>query len=251
MVLDMKRRDVLKGAAVVAGAAVLGFPAVAKGEVTPLMSTTHSPETRRMMVELHIYPDADGKFRGPFQERVEEWERANEGMRAVEALFFSPQMEHAQPWLRHPAWEPMSKDNLSMLYTESRTIFRERRWDVIERAINMREQGYWRQEYLPQMPTGPAALDGGGASPAYTNMRMFHRITRSRLHEVLVRFEAIPLSAIERHDDEYGQLELEVLVLEDLRKEGKLTPRAYYMDRNERFEKLGLIEVAALEGIKS
>ena len=38
----MKRRDVLKGAAVAAGAAVVGLPAVAEGEALPLLNTTYS-----------------------------------------------------------------------------------------------------------------------------------------------------------------------------------------------------------------
>ncbi len=244
----MKRRDVLKGAAAVAGAAVVGLPAMAEGKVPPLLSTTYNGQDRRMMVELHVYPDADGKLKGRFQELIEEWERIHEGFRPVEAVLFEPQTEDGSPWLRHPAWEPLSEDTLSMLYTESRIIFREKRWGVIERAINLREMGYWRQEYGPQFE---GMIDGGGMSPGTSHLLMFRRVARARLHHVVVRFEAIPLSELKRYCGAvvpgYAELEDEVEALEALRAKGKLSPRAYYQLRNERFDKLGQIEEAALK----
>lgn len=218
----------------------------------PLRSVIDSHGFDDKPVVMDVFPDEEGKFAFNFQHAIQAWRlNTQELFRPVEAVFFEPRLEDGSPWLVHPAWEPVSKDNLSTLYTESRTIFRERRWDVIERAVNLREMGYWRQEYGPRMEQ-IARYDTGIPSVAYSHLRMFRRVTRARLHHMRVRFEVVPLAEIERHaGDEYGQLELEVLVLEDLRKADKLTPRAYYQDRNERFDKLGVIEVAALEGIKS
>ena len=219
---------------------MVGLPAVAEGETLP----------RVRLVELFVYPEQGGPLKPRFQELIEEWERANGGMRPIEAVSFEPQMEDGSPWLVHPAWKPVSKDNLSTLYTESRIIFRKRRWDIIERAINLRENGYWRQEYLPQMPTGPRSLDGGGASPAYSHMLMFRRIARKRLYRVVVRFEAISLVELRRFlgatAPEYARLEDELEGLENLRKAGKLTPRAYYKGRVKRWGRMDQLETAAL-----
>lgn len=248
----MRRRDVLKGAAVVAGVAVVGLPVVAEGKVTHLMSETYNDKDRRMRVELYVYPDADGKFKGRFQERVEDWERQRRAWRPVEAVTFEPQMEDGSPWLVHEAWKPVAKDNLGQLHTLARNIFRERRWDIIERAINLREMGYWRQEYLPQMPTGPRSLDGGGMSPAMSHLLMFRRGVRARLYRVAVRFEAIPLSELRRHlgatDPEYARLEDELEALKNLNKKGKLIPRAYYKGRVKRWDRLAELEEVALDG---
>jgi len=244
----MKRRDMLKGVAVAAAGTFISLRAT-KGEaktVQTLTSETYSGETRRMKVELHVYPDKDGKFNGRFQELVEDWwQRNDEHFRPVEAIAFEPLMEDGEQWLVHSAWKSVSKDNLSTLYTEGRNIFREHRWSVIDRAVYLREMGYWRQEYGPQFK---GMLDGGGMSPGTAHWRMFRRVVRKRLHKVVVRFEAVSLADIERYSDgEYGQLELEALVWEDLRKEGKLTPRTYFEQQNERFDRLGQLEVEALE----
>jgi len=190
---------------------------------------------------LHVYPNGDGKFAQGFQEAVEHWEGFyGEHLRPIEAVLFELLMEDGEPWLIHPSWNPPSKDKPSMLYTEGHNIFRDRRWDLIDRAIDLRANAYWRQEYLPKAPRG---LDGGGMSPAASYWLQFHRVVRARLHHVTVRFEALPLVDLDRHSGgEYGWLELELLALEDLRKAGKLTPRGYYRLRNERIERLVQIE---------
>lgn len=250
----MKRRDVLKGAAVVAGAAVVGLPAVAKGEALPLLNTTYSGKTRRMMVELFVYPKQGGPLKPRFQELIEEWERTNADFRPIEAVFFGPQTEDGSPWLVHPAWdrEPMSKDNLSLLHTESRIIFRDRRWDIIERAIDLREMGYWRQKYMPEIQSyGAAGLAGGGMSFGTSYYRMFRRAARNRLYRVRVHFEAIPLSEFRRFlgvtAPEYARLQDELEGLVNLHKKGKISPQAYLKGRMERYERMEQLEAAALK----
>ncbi len=262
----MKRRDVLKGAAVVAASTFIssrvlaylvdGQLRVTKGEaktVKTLTSETYNGETRRLRVELHVYPNKEGKFSARFQELVEDWEQRNgDHFRPIEAVIFEPLMEDGEQWLIHPSWERevafgFKDDNLSTLYTEGRNIFRDHLWRVIERAINLREMGYWRQEYQPQFE---GAIDGGGMSPGWAHWLMFRRVARKRLHKVVVRFEAVSLTELRRllgaTAPEYARLEDEVEALEALREKGKLSPRAYYTGR---FDRLGQLEAEALGSV--
>ena len=116
-----------------------GLPVVAEAEVHKSVSIRQVGS--RYQVELCVYPDEKGKFADNFQELVEWWERVyGKELRPVETVAFEPLREHGMPWVMHPTWEPPSKDKLSLLYTESRNIFRERRWTVIDRAISLRER---------------------------------------------------------------------------------------------------------------
>jgi hypothetical protein len=248
----MKRRDVLKGAAVAAGVAVvgLGLPKVVGAETAQtLTSEVYDGKTRRMKVELHVYPDKDGKFSGRLQELVEDWQQRSERFRPTGKVTWEPVLQDGTPWLVHSAWLPASEDNLSVLLSESRDIFREHRWDLIQRAINLREMGYWRQEY-GSMYQDAHSLGGGGMSQGWGDFLMYRRVVRKRLYKVVVRFEAVSLAEIRRYlgvtNPEYDRLEGEIDALEALRADGKLTPRTYYEKRNERFERLAQIETAAL-----
>ena len=161
-------------------------------------------------------------------------------------------MEDGSSWLVHPAWEPVSKDNLSLLYTEGHNVFRDRRWDVIERAIHLRELGYWRQEYEPRIQSyGAAALSGGGMSFGTSHYRMFRRAARDRLYRVRVYFEAIPLSEFRRFlgatAPEYARLQDELEALGVRHKKGQISPRAYLKCRLERYERMEQLEAAALK----
>lgn len=241
----MKRRDVLKGAAVAAGTAVVGLPAEAEGLGAPLGSEACRPHDRRSSVLLFIQPDEEGKLAGPFQKLFEGWEEADRGhFRPTGKLTFDIRMEDGSPWLVHPAWEPPSEDNLATLHTPTRNIYRDRRWDLIERAVNLRERGYWNQEYGPQWEAyqaHPNGLDGGGCSPAYSHLCMFRRVTRKRLHRVLVRFDAVPVAGL---GPEHVRLESKLDVLERLRRADKLTVRTYYQRRNAILDQLEEIEDA-------
>ena len=224
-------------------------PVVAEAKkVLPLSNTTY--KDCRMKVELFVYPEHPDMKLGPrFQELVEEWERVHSDFTgAIETVTFEPELEDGSPWLLHKSWKPPSKDKPSLLYTESRNIFRDRRWDIIDRAINLREMGYWNQEYRAQFE---GQISGGGGSPGYMHLKMFRRVTRARMHHVVVRFESIPLSELRRYlgatAPEYARLEDGLAALEDLRKAGKLTPRAYYRLRNERLDRLEQLETAALQ----
>jgi len=248
----VRRRDVLKGAALAAAGSFVSLRASAsKGEaktVQTLTSERYSGKTGRLSVELHVYPDKDGKLRERFRELVEDWEARNWDLyRPIEAVSYEPLMEDGEPWLVHEAWKPISKDNLSTLFTPSMEIFRNHRWDLIERAVNLRENGYWRQEYLPKAPRG---LDGGGMSPATAYWLTFKRVVRKRLHKVVVRFEAVPLADIRRYlgvtSPEYDRLEENLVALEALRNAGKLTPRAYYELRIKRLDRLEELETEFL-----
>lgn len=256
----MRRRDVLKGAALVAAGSFVSFRALAKkGEaktVQTLMSETYNGETRRMRVELHVYRDEDGKFRDRFQELVEDWEartgsptplRPFEGFHPVGKVTWEPVMEDGEPWLIHPSWDPPSEDNPAVLVSNVHYVFRERRWVLIQRAVDLRQHAYWRQEYLPKAPRG---LDGGGMSPGMAYYRMYCRVARSRLHKVIVRFEAIPKAELRRYlgatEPEYAWLQDEVEALDKLYRNEKLTTRTYLRCRQERWDRMDELETAAL-----
>ena len=144
-------------------------------------------------------------------------------------LYFDLLEADGQPWLIHPAWDGVevcegcggsrfgqqqrpdgswkagvacpncdgqgwtqfseSLGSPTTLYTPAGTIFRCRHWDIIDRAVYLRTNAYWRQKYLPKMVSGPASLAGGGMSPATSHYLMFQRVARSRLHRIEVRFE--------------------------------------------------------------
>ena len=127
----MKRRDILKGVILATGAAVVGLPAVAWDKPQPLR------------VELFVYIDVLGINLVPrFQGLIESWERDHADFRPMGDVEFEPQTDLGSSWLVHEAWGP---DSPMRFYTESRTIFRDRRWDTIERVIYQRENAYWDQ----------------------------------------------------------------------------------------------------------
>lgn len=225
----------------VAGAAVVGLPVVAEAkDREEVLKDTY--QGGRSSSWLRVLPNDKGKFSPHFQQLIEGWEKATSGhMRPVGKVTWEPLMEDGEPWLIHEAWDPPSEDNPAVMFTDAYEVFRNRRWQLIDRAVNfLRANAYWRQEYLPRAPQG---LDGGGMSPATAYWRTFQRVVRKRLARVRVRFESISLTALNRHSDgEYGGLELSLLGWEDLRKAGKLTPRGYYEQRNEWLDKLRAIE---------
>jgi hypothetical protein len=239
----MKRRDVLKGMAVGVVAAALPSASEAREVgVRPAMSVRQLAGGSPYRMALEVYPK-EGKFAPGFQEAVEHWEGYyGEHLRAVGPMEFEPLMDDGKPWLIHPAWEPRDPNQLSTLYTEGANVFRVRRWPIIDRAVNLREHGYWRQEYGPQFMNEAPAVP----SPGFSHLRMFRRVVRARLDHIQVRFEAMPLADIERYSGgEYGQLELELLALKDLYEADKLTGMAYLKCCHERWNRLGELETGA------
>jgi hypothetical protein len=236
----MKRRDVLKGAAVAAGAAVVGMPAMAKasGREEVLRDTY---QNGRSSTWLRVLPNAEGKFALHFQQLIEGWERATGGhMRPVGAVTFEPLMEDGEPWLMHRDWDPTDKDKPAVLYTSMGNVFRERRWPVIDRATDLRKHAYWRQ--LKEVPWA------NQPDLRFEAWRQWSRRMRGMLHRVRVHFEAVTQDEWRRQlgplAGEYGSLELEVLALRDLHREEKLTTRGYYKCLGERWHRMGQIEAS-------
>lgn len=101
----MKRRDVLKGAVVAAGVAVVGLPKVVEakpvqwGKLSPrwhydgtsvVKTMGVSYRNGRMVVELHVYGDAAGKFAARWQALFEEWESIYGDFRPIEKVIWDP-----------------------------------------------------------------------------------------------------------------------------------------------------------------
>lgn len=200
----MKRRDVLKGLAVAPVVAALprmgeARELLAPGEVREVMSTCY--QNGRMKVELNVHPDEAGKFASVFRERMEAWEAVSgEHFQPIEAVMFDLLEEDGSHWLVHPAWGrgPYGMhfpESPAMLYTEAHNVFRDRRWDIIDRAVSLRENGYWRQEHPP----------GAGPWDSWDPFLGWRRAQRARLHRVVVKFEAVPRGrCCERDHDEDG-----------------------------------------------
>ena len=147
----MKRRTVLKGVAVAAGATLLGLPGEAKAACCERDhdgdgNCDRHPEKMYVAFSLML-PGPYDKLADQFQEGVEGFEKEWPDMEVAnlaQAVTFDPFNKDRGPWLWHSAWEGEEH----ILFTP-RHVIQQRRWDVIERALTKRMDDYWNQEHPP------------------------------------------------------------------------------------------------------
>lgn len=189
----MKRRQMIQALAI--APVVAALPAEAQ-EVQDAMSVRCARLPGPMRVKLTVYPN-ERKFGPGMQDRVEGWEEIyGEDFRPTGDAIFDFLEADGSPWLMHPEWSPPSKDNPAVVFTQAAMFFIGRRWDLIDRAVDTRENAYWRAKLAPK--PGLAELASitwntdylalpGELSRAYLKWR---REVRSKLAWVVVRFDA-------------------------------------------------------------
>lgn len=192
----MKRRQVMQ--AMVVAPVVAALPS-GKAQAKPFPGfsevTLDGPGIRfwlperagdRMRVELTVYPRA-GKFASGFQKRVETWERWNgKHFRPIEAVVYAPLEADDSPWLAHSAWNPPSLDNPAILYSEAAEVFENRRWRLIDRAVALRLNAFWRAEWWSYWE----GTSIGEARDRYRVFLVWRDRMLQRLDRVVVTFEA-------------------------------------------------------------
>ncbi len=169
----MKRRDVLKGAAVAAGASVVGLPAVARA-VEPCCERDHDGDgncDRHPHGRVHVRFEL--RLPGPYEKLTEQLQ---EGIEGLEAEW--PDMEVALP----VNIEPFDKEGAPWLSYSGETvlaqdpdhIFKRRSWVAVERMLHIRQHRYWHHEMASILEPGSRqSLD-------------WHREQRERLDLVVV-----------------------------------------------------------------
>jgi hypothetical protein len=86
-----------------------------------------------------------------------------------------------------PAWDG---DGLNNLWGDAHEILEKHRWDLIDRAVNLRQHGYWRQEVCP-----PKSYENMSAEEFHergARWLAWHREQRAKLAYIKIQFEAQP-----------------------------------------------------------
>jgi hypothetical protein len=152
----MKRRDVLKGVAVAAGAAVVGMPAVAQG-ARPCCERDHDGDGNcdRHPEKVHIYFSLT--LPGPYEHLADQLKEGIEGleaqwpdMRVLQPMTFELFDQAGEPWLRptkrHPHWETEER----ALRVDRTHIFEHRHWTTAQKVVDLCGRLYWGQEVRPK-----------------------------------------------------------------------------------------------------
>lgn len=148
----MKRRDVLKGVAAVAGMSVVGVSGEAKAACCERDHDGDGNCDRHPVGKIHVLfslvlPGPYNKLSDQFREGIEGFEAQWPGMEVAnlaQAVTFDPFDKNLGPWLWHSTWE----GDEHILFTP-RYVIQERRWDTIERALTRRMDDSWQAENPP------------------------------------------------------------------------------------------------------
>lgn len=174
----MKRRDVLKAAAVVVATGI-SAPAGASTKTSPWVPCCERDHDGDGNCDRHpngkIHIRFELRLPGPYNKLTEQFQ---EGIEGLEAEW--PDMEVALP----VSVEPFDKEGAPWLSYSGETtvplepdhIFKRRSWVVVERMLHVRRIRYWHQEMASTLEPGSRqSLD-------------WHREQRERLDLVVVAF---------------------------------------------------------------
>lgn len=152
----MKRRTVLKAAAVVAGSALLGLPGEAKAACCERDhdgdgNCDRHPALGQVHVRFSlVLPGPYDKLPEQLQEGIEGFEAQWPDMRVVQPMTFELLDKDGEPWLlpaeRHPHWETEER----ALRVDRTHIFEHHNWTVAQEVVDLRGRLYWGQEVRPK-----------------------------------------------------------------------------------------------------
>lgn len=196
----MKRRDVLKAAAVAAGAAVVGVSGEAKAACCERDHDGDGNCDRHPVGKVHVLfslvlPGPYNKLSDQFREGIEGFEAQWPGMVVTEPVAFQPYDKDGNDWLMSPAWKGEDRT----LHTKPDNVFKDRRWAVVKRATDLRRHCYWGQEVEPTLESIPPGMSLSSPSGAERELvarrtkatQAWHKAQLDRLGSVGVQFLAL------------------------------------------------------------
>lgn len=197
----MKRRDVLKGMAVAAGAATVGLPAVAGAKPPPCCKRDHDGDgncDRHPVGKVQVFfslvlPGPYHKLSAQLQEGIEGLEAQWLDMVVSQSVNVELFDKDGEPWLVSPAWKEGAL--CTDLRADPDSIFKDRQWHIVKWAVDYRRHHYWHDEIKPTLPPSPPSRtvpprgeDRERIQCAWDAWLTWHKAQRERLGDVVVQF---------------------------------------------------------------
>jgi hypothetical protein len=135
------------------------------------------PEKKKQVLFTLMLPGPYDKLDEQFREGIEGLEEQWPDMAVSQKVDFEPFDKKGGDWLMSAAW----KGDERTLQVEPDAIFKERRWDMVKRAVDLRESKYWRRE-------GQKDASKTNGEPVWDVFMTWRREQRERLGSVEVRF---------------------------------------------------------------